>query len=110
MLMTRSCRMLQKALHIDGGLRHHILWRREDVLQKGLRHDAQRDLAIDAAEGQIVNLVAEGRDVWALSGIHLHRQHVIAAWVELWPCSQLEGERRVTALVLAELVAVEPDG
>src|ERR1700682_4357619 len=35
----------------------------EDVVYVGRRNDAERDLAIYAAEGEVVNLVAKWRDV-----------------------------------------------
>ena len=63
-------------------------------------HDAQRNLAIDAAEGEVVDLVAEGRNVRALGGVELHGKNVVAGGSRMR--RQIEGERRVTAFVLAE--------
>ena len=84
----------------------HILGLGEDIFEKCGRNDAQRNFAINAAEGQIVDLIAEGWNVGALGGIDLDRQHVLAVEIEMG--CQLEGKRRVPALVLAEACAVEP--
>ena len=52
-----------------------------NILDKDLRDQAQGDLAIDAAEGQVVDLVAEGRDVLAFGRIDLDGEQVGAAVV-----------------------------
>ncbi len=44
----------------------------EDVVDVDLGNDAKRDFAIDSAEGQVVDFVAEGRDVFAFGGVQLH--------------------------------------
>ena len=80
----------------------------EDVLEEEIGDDAQTDLAIDAAEGHVVDLVAEGRDVFALGGVEVNGEDVgrIPAQVR----REFEGEGSVAALVFAERVAVDPDG
>ena len=57
-------------------------WSHMDVLDKGLRHHPQRDLAIDPAEGQVVDLIAERRNVGAFCRVHIHAQHVFAPWIQ----------------------------
>jgi hypothetical protein len=79
----------------------------EHVLDKHRRHDAQRDFAIDAAEGQVVDVLAEGRDIGPFGGIHLDGQDV--GRVRLQVRRQIEGEGCVAAAILAELVAVDGD-
>ncbi len=78
------------------------------VVDKRRRNDAQLDVAVDAAEGQVVDSESEGRDVRALPRIQFHGDHVVAIVLQMR--GQLEAERRVAALVLFELVAVDRDG
>ncbi len=86
----------------------HILRLGENILDESWRDDAQRNFAINAAEGQVVNLVAERRNVRPLAGIHVHRQHILS--VEIDVRCQVKRERRVAALVLAQSRAVDPHG
>jgi hypothetical protein len=86
----------------------HVPRLREDVLDEGARDDAQGHLAVDAAESEVVDLVAEGRDVGTLRGVDLDGQDVLAGEVEVR--RELERERRVAAPVLAEPFAVDPHG
>ena len=79
-----------------------------DVLEEDLRDDAEGDLAVDAAEGEVVDLVAEGRDVGALGRVDVEREYVVARGIEV--VGELEGKGRVAAAILAEFVAVEVDG
>ena len=51
-----------------------ILGLRENIFDVSCRDDAQCDFAIDPAEGEVVNLIAEGRDIGALRRIHIHGQ------------------------------------
>ena len=88
--------------------RENILRLGEDVFDVGLRDEAQGDFAIDAAEGEIVDVAAEGWDIGAFGGIELDGENVVAGPVEVG--SEIEGERRVTAEVFRELVAVDGDG
>ena len=79
----------------------------EDIRQVSPRYHAQLHVAVDAAEGEVVDHAAEGWDVGALGGVDLHGQQVVRA--ELQVGCQLEGERRVPAAVLLELVTVDAD-
>ena len=72
----------------------------ENVLDKGRGHDSQRDFAVNAAEGEIVDFVSERRNVGALGGIDIDGENVFSVEVEVR--RQLEGERRVSAFVFAE--------
>ncbi len=65
------------------------------------------DAAIDAAESQVVDVFAKGRNVAALRRVQFHRDHIVAAVLQVR--RDLETERRVTALVLVELVPVHGD-
>ena len=78
----------------------HVLRLGKDIFDKGRRNDAQRNFAVNAAEGQVVNLIAERRNVGPLAGIDIHRQHVLS--VEIDVRRKVKGERRVSALVLAQ--------
>ena len=79
---------------------------REDVVQVGLGDDPQRNLAVDAAEGHVVDLVTEGRHIVAFGGVERYHQHVLAVSVQVR--GQFEGEGRKAALVLAQGGSVEP--
>src|SRR5271170_5916026 len=101
--------MLDVCMDVDGWRAAEDVFRLcEDVLDEGLGDDAQRDFAIDAAEGEIVDLVAEGRDVGSLAGVEIDGQQVVSVEVDVR--SELEGEWRVAAFVFAELSSVDPDG
>ncbi len=55
---------------VDGKRRtggEDILGMSEDVIDIKLRHNAQRDFAIDAAKCHVVNFVAEWRNIGTLS-------------------------------------------
>ena len=96
----------QEAVDIKpGSCGQHIAWVGK-VVDPGFRHDAQCDLAVNAAEGHVVNLVPERRNIGALRRIELHAQHVLPIEVEV-RC-QLEREWRVPALVLAQRHSVDP--
>src|SRR5262249_3976244 len=63
---ARSFEILKEAVNIDSGTGENVLGFREDVLDEGGWHDPQRDLPVDAAEGQIVNLIAKWWNIGAL--------------------------------------------
>src|SRR5579885_3293819 len=63
------------AVHFNLGMRSKdILRLGKDVFDKAGRNNAERDFAIDATEGEVVDLVAERRSVWTLGGIEVRRQ------------------------------------
>ena len=86
----------------------HILGAGEDVVDVGGGDDAQRDFAIDAAEGQVVDLVAEGRNVGALGGVDLDDENILGVGMKV--IGEVEGEGSESAFVLAEGNAIDPDG
>src|SRR6202158_3105865 len=86
----------------------HVFGFGENVFDKGAGNDAQSDFAVDTAESQVVDLVPKRRDVWALTGVHIDRENVVAAGVEV-RC-KVEGKGCVPAFVFAEARAVDPDG
>src|SRR5262249_28456563 len=69
-------------------------------------NDPQRDFAINAAEGQVVDFVSEGRDVGTLGGVDVNSKNVFSVEVDVR--REIEGERRVSALVFAKALAVDP--
>ena len=74
---SRRLRVLNVAIDIEAGMvGQHVFGLGEDILDERRRNDAQRDFAVDAAEGQVVDLIAERRNVRPLAGIKIHRQHV----------------------------------
>ena len=72
------------------------------------RNDAQRDLAVDAAKGEIVHFVAEGRNVRALAGVNLNGENIFAVKIHVGRKFKRKG--REASLVLAESHAVDPNG
>ena len=88
--------------------RQHVFGLGEYIFNKGRGNDAQRNFAVDSAEGQVVDLIAERRNVGTLAGIDIHHQHVLA--VEIDVRREVERERRVSALVFAQARAVDPHG
>jgi len=89
------------------GVGENVLRFGVDVFDEDLRDDAESDLAVDAAEGEVVDFVAEGWDVFAFGGIDVEREDVVL-WLEVM--GELEAEGCVAAAILAELVAVAVDG
>ena len=102
-------RSLQIAAHDDRavlGQGPHCLG--VHVLDERRWNDSQLDVAVDAAEGQVVDPVPERRNVGTLGRIQYHCDHVAAIVLQM--LRQLEAERRVAALVLLELVPVDRNG
>ena len=64
-------------------------------------HNAQRNFAVDAAESEVVDLVAERRYVGALAGIDVDGKDILSIEIEMR--RQVEGERSVSTFVFAEL-------
>ena len=46
-------------------------------------NDAQRNLAVDAAESQVVDLISEGRDIGPLGRVHIDRQDVLSIEIDV---------------------------
>ena len=56
----------------------HILRSGEDVGNEAGRHNAQIHFAVQTAEGQVVNLVAERRNIGAFRRVDVQRQEIVA--------------------------------
>src|SRR5208282_4277529 len=99
--------MLQETIHLKAGIRgEHIFRLGEDVFDKSGGNDTQRNFAVDATKGEIVNLMPERRDVRAFGRVNFNRQHVVGVKAEMR--RQLKGKRRVSALVFAEANSIKP--
>ena len=99
----------EKDIDVEPGIRgEHILGTGEDVVDVRWRDDAQRDLAIDASEGHVVDLVAERRDVGAFGRVYLDHEDVLS--VRMKVIGEFEGERSEAALVLSQGNAIDPNG
>src|ERR1700749_2061394 len=99
--------MLDEALHIQcGRAGKNVFGLREDVFEKGGRDYAQGYFAVNAAEGEIVDFVAERWNVCALAGVNLHRKYILAIQVHM--LCELEGERREAALIFSQAHPIEP--
>src|SRR5689334_20843217 len=55
----------------------------EDVVDPGGGNDTQSNFAVDAAEGEVVDHVAKGRNVGALGRVKLYDEDVVAAEVQM---------------------------
>src|SRR5882724_184110 len=107
--ISRCLRVLKIASDIEGGVvSQHIFGFGEDILKERRRNNKQRNFAVNAAEGQVVDLMAERRNVRSLAGIDIHRQQVLSVEIEV-RC-KVKGKRRVATLVFAQLLAVDPNG
>ena len=100
--------MLNEAIDIERGIGVSTSFGRTKMFSMNVGgNDAQRNFAVDAAEGEIVDLVAERRNVGAFGGIDIDGEHIFSVEIEMR--GQVEGERSVAAFVFAELGAVDPD-
>src|ERR1700730_14560314 len=74
----------------------NVLGSGEYVVEVDRGNDPQSDFAIDAAEGQIVDFVAKGRDIGAFRRIELYYEDVIAIRPKV--AGQLKRKRGEAAL------------
>src|SRR3979411_279952 len=70
----------------------NVLGSGEYVVEVDRGNDPQSDFAIDAAEGQIVDFVAKGRDIGAFRRVELYHEEVIAIRPKV--TGQLKGKWR----------------
>src|SRR5271165_5419503 len=84
----------------------NVLRHCENVFKRDRGHNTKRNLAIDPAEGEVVDLEAKGRNVGSLGRVHVHGQEVLSIEIEM--LRQFEGKWRIAALVLAKFLAVDP--
>src|SRR5215472_1812652 len=78
----------------------------KNIQQKGTRHATQRHLPIDAAKGEVIDLVAERRNIRPLGGVQIDYQDVLSCEVDV-RC-QVKGKRRVTSFIFTEPYAIDP--
>ena len=100
---------LNMAIHIQRGMRgENIFGLGKNIFDKGGGNDAQGDFAIDATEGEVVDLIAEGRDVGRSVESNVDGENIFAVKIEMR--SEFERKRRVAAFVFAEADAIDPHG
>src|SRR5208283_2213942 len=100
--------MLQETIHLKAEIRsEHIFRFGEDVFDKSGGNDTQRDIAVDATEGEVVNLMPERRNVRAFGRVNLNGQHVVGVKIEMR--RQFKRERCVSSLVFAEANSIQPN-
>ena len=106
--LARRFHVLEVAVDVEVGLPLNTSFGFAQIFSMNVRrHDAKGNLAVDAAERQVVDLVAERRNVGPLGGIDVDGQNILA--IEIDVRRQVERKRRVAAFVLAETHAVDPD-
>src|SRR6516225_10441263 len=99
--------MLYVRIHLHVRTRRQGTLRpRKNIRQKGTRPDTQRHLPIEAAKGQVIDLVAERRNIRPLGGVQIDYQDVLSCEVDV-RC-QVKGKRRVTSFIFAEPYAIDP--
>jgi hypothetical protein len=98
----------EKDIHVDTRVgREHILRTGKDVVNVGGRDDAKSDLAIDAAKGHVVDLVAEGRNIGTLGRVYLDNKHVFRVLAEV--ICELKRERREATFIFAQRNTINPN-
>src|ERR1700733_6302868 len=101
--------MLEETVHLEAGSgSEHIFCFRADIFDESCGNDAQCNLTVDAAEGEVVDLISERWDIGTFGGIDLNGQHVVGVKLEMR--RQVERERRVSAFVLPQASSIEPNG
>src|SRR6185369_4889757 len=106
--VPRPSVILQKATHLKPPSRaENVYWFREDILDKRLRNNSQRDIAVDTSERQVVNLAPKRRNVLAFSRINFNRNHVVATPVH--KLRQLIRERRIPTAILTQTMTIDMD-
>src|SRR6185437_15282198 len=70
-------------------------------------NNPQRNFAIDATEGHVVNLITKRWNICALCRVNLDDQNIVSIRVKMR--RQLKRERRKPTLIFAESDAVDPD-
>src|SRR3974390_2130111 len=80
----------------------------EDIFDESAGDDAQGDFAVDAAEGQVVNLVSERRNVGTFARIDIDSQNIFAVEIEMR--GEIKGEWSIATFVFAETNTVNPHG
>ena len=105
---ARCFEMLEEAIYVESRMRgENVFGLGENVFNERAGDDSQGNFAIDAAESEVVDLMAERRDVRALGRVHVRSEHVFSAEIDVR--RQIEREGRVTAFVFAETRAIDPN-
>src|SRR4030095_16339490 len=75
---------LHKAIDIENGLAgKNVLRLRENIFNKCRGHHAQRNFAINATEGQIVDLITKGRNIGPFARIQVNDKDILAVEIEV---------------------------
>src|ERR1022692_30765 len=100
--------MLQKAVNLHSRIRGEDIFRLgEDVFDESGGNDTQSNFAVDATEGEVVNLMPERRNVRAFGRVNLNGEHVVGVKVEMR--RQFKRKRCVSSLVFAEANSIQPN-
>src|SRR5258708_5761829 len=101
--------MLKEAIHIQSRMpAEHVFGLGKNILNERAGDDAQGNFAVDASESEVVDLMAERRDIRPLAGVHIHSEDVFTAKIDVR--REIEREGRVSAFVFAETRVIDPDG
>src|SRR3984893_842106 len=105
--ITQRLQMLQKTVDLNAWMcAENVFSSDKDVFDKGRWNDAQENLAIDAAKRQIVDFIAERRNIRPLMGVKLECKDIFTVEVEVR--RQLKEKWRVSPSILSNARAVDP--
>ena len=79
----------------------------ENVVDICRGDNSKRNLAIDATESHVVDLVTKRRDIGALSGVYLNDKNVFRVVMQV--VREFKRERSEASLVLTERYTVDPN-
>ena len=67
---ARRFEMLKEAIDVERGMcAENVFGLGEDIFDEGAGNDAEGNFTVDAAECEVIDLMAEGRDIGALGGV-----------------------------------------
>ena len=99
--IVRRFQMLNETIDIDRGVAVSTFFGCTKIFSINVAgNNAQRDFAIDAAEGQIVDFISEWWNVGALRGINIDSKQIVSIEIEVG--CQFKRERRVAAFVFSQ--------
>src|SRR4030081_1927371 len=107
--IPQGLEVLQKTIDLNTWMcAENIFGSDEDVFNKGRWNYTQENFAVDASKRQIVDFIAERRNIRPLIGVKSDRQDIFTGKVEVG--RQLKEKWRVSPPILSNAGAVDPNG
>src|SRR6266852_7747291 len=104
--LARRLQVLNEALNIDARMGKHILRPGKYVLNEASWDNSKRNFPVDAAEGQIIDLVTERRNIGPFRGIHRDRENIVSVPIQVG--REFERKWSVSPFVLSQLMSIDP--